>query len=174
TANDYSGKYFRLGADITFTHPDKETDDYAENYEAIGGYYNGTNRYFKGMFDGDGHTVSGIRIRKEGSGNANDSQGLFGLIGNGANIHDARIQGYDRVGGIVGGISVALNGSGVTVSGCSVTDSYITATSSSYGIICGSNTRGYSDGTLANNYYHGCTVNGTAVTSGKGCGSGNK
>ena len=179
TANDYSGKYFRLGADITFTHPDKETDDYAENYEAIGGYYNGTNRYFKGMFDGDGHTVSGIRIRKEGSGNANDSQGLFGLIGNGANIHDvhltdARIKGYDRVGGIVGGISVALNGSGVTVSGCSVTDSYITATSSSYGIICGSNTRGYSDGTLANNYYHGCTVNGTAVTSGKGCGSGNK
>ena len=178
TTNTYQGKYFKLGADITFTHPDNETEEYAENYEAIGGYYNGTNRYFNGTFDGDNHTVSGIRIRKEGSGNAYDSQGLFGLIGNGANIHDvhltdARIKGYNRIGGIVGGMNVALNGSGVTVSGCSVTDSYITATSSSYGIICGSNTTGYSDGTLANNYYHGCTVNGTAITSGKGCGSGN-
>ena len=178
TANTYEGKYFKLGADITFSHDADEGDDYAENYEAIGGFYAKYAYYFKGNFDGDGHTVSGIRIRKEGSGNANDSQGLFGLIGNGAIIHDvhltdARIKGYGRVGGIVGGISVDFNGSGVTVSGCSVTDSYITATSSRYGIICGSNITGYSDGTLANNYYHGCTVNGTAVTSGKGCGSGN-
>ena len=178
TANTYQGKYFKLGADIMFSHPANETDDYAENYEAIGTYIGGTNRYFNGNFDGDGHTVSGIRIRKTGSGNADNYQGLFGCISSGANIHDvhltdARIKGYNRVGGIVGAISVPLNGSGVTVSGCSVTDSYITATSSSYGIICGSNTSGYSDGTLRNNYYHGCTVNGTAVTSGVGCGSGN-
>ena len=179
TANTYQGKYFKLGADITFVHPVAEPDDYDENYEAIGGYYNGTTRFFRGTFDGDDYTVSGIRIRKTGSDNADNYQGLFGCISSGANIRnvhltDACIKGYGRVGGIVGGMDVAFNGSGVTVSGCSVTDSYITATSSSYGIICGSNTNVYSDGTLANNYYHGCTVNGTAVTSGKGCGSGNK
>ncbi|MBR4273874.1 MAG: hypothetical protein IKQ30_13680, partial [Bacteroidales bacterium] len=74
--NGYQGKYFKLGADITFTHDAVEGDDYDENYEAIGGYIGGTTmRYFKGKFDGDGHTVSGIRIRKTGSGNANIYQG---------------------------------------------------------------------------------------------------
>ena len=161
--NGYQYKYFKLGADITFDHPVAEPDNYAENYEAIGGNIGGTDRYFKGNFDGDGHTVSGIRIRKTGSGDANSFQGLFGHIDGGANIHDvhltdARITGYENVGGIAG-----LNYG--TVSGCSVTDSYITATGNWIcGTICGDNY-----GTLRNNYYHGCTVNGTAVTSGEGC-----
>ena len=162
TANDYSGKYFKLGADITFDHDADEGDEYAENYEAIGGDYNSTDRWFKGDFDGDGHTVSGIRIRKDGTDDADSNQGLFGQINRGGNIHDvhltdARIKGYYYVGGIVG-----FNFG--TISGCTVTDSYITA-SEEYGTICG-----YDYGTLTNNYYHGCTVNGTAVTSGKGCG----
>ena len=161
--NGYYGKFFKLGADITFEHAAVEGDDYAENYEAIGGYIGGTYSNFKGNFDGDGHTVSGIRIRKTGSGVANSYQGLFGHIDGSADIHDvhltdARITGYENVGGIVG-----LNYG--TVSGCSVTDSYITATGNwHYGTICG-----WNDGTLTNNYYHGCTVNGTAVTSGVGC-----
>ena len=163
TANSYHGKYFKLGADITFDHPVAEPDDYDENYEAIGGYTGGTYRNFKGNFDGDGHTVSGIRIRKTGSGDANSYQGLFGHIDGSADIHDvhltdARITGYENVGGIAG-----LNYG--TVSGCSVTDSYITATDNwHYGTICG-----WNGGTLTNNYYHGCTVNGTAATSGNGC-----
>jgi len=161
TANDYSRKYFKLGADITFSHPDNEGNDYAENYEAIGGNIGGTDRYFRGNFDGDGHTVSGIRIRKTGSDDADNCQGLFGQIHTGANIHDvhltdARIKGYYYVGGIVG-----FNFG--TVSGCTVTDSHITAVGE-YGTVCG-----WYDGTLTNNYYHGCTVNGTAVTSGVGC-----
>ncbi len=166
TANDYKGKYFKLGADITFTHPDNEGDDYAENYEAIGRYDSGTLRYFNGYFNGDNHTVSGIRIRKTGSGDADIYQGLFGLIGSGADIYDvhltdARIKGYECVGGIVG-----CNNKGYIMR-CSVTDSYITATyNSNYGTICG---RTLYTSRLSNNYYHGCTVNGTAVTSGKGC-----
>lgn len=168
TANTYKYKYFKLGADITFSHPDNEGDDYEENYEAIGGYIGGTYRYFKGKFDGDGHTVSGIRIRKDG-GMDDIYQGLFGCISSGADIHDvhltdARITGYYYVGGIVG-----YNGSSCNVSGCTVTDSYITATitnSNYYGAICGHKS---TSATLTNNYYHGCTVNGTAVTSGVGC-----
>ena len=168
SANDYEGKYFKLGADITFTHPDNETDDYAENYEAIGGDIGGTTiRYFNGKFDGDNHTVSGIRIRKDGTEFDNIDQGLFGRIGSGANIHDvhltdARITGDQNVGGIAG-----YNNKGYIMR-CSVTDSYITATDNwNYGTICGLATSNYS---LTNNYYHGCTVNGTKNATNVGCG----
>ena len=166
TANEYSGKLFKLGADITFTYDADEGDDYDENYEAIGGYYNSTYRYFKGNFDGANHTVSGIRIRKDGSGIDYIYQGLFGRIDSGASIYDvhltdARITGFQSVGGIVG-----YNVAGY-IWRCSVTDSYITATgNANYGTICGRSDDTYR---LRNNYYHGCTVNGTAVTSGKGC-----
>ena len=166
TANEYSGKFFKLGADITFSHDADEGDNYAENYEAIGGYYNSTYRYFKGNFDGANHTVSGIRIRKDGSGIDYIYQGLFGRIDSGASIYDvhltdARIKGRQSVGGIVG-----YNVAGY-IWRCSVTDSYITATgNANYGTICGRSDDTYR---LRNNYYHGCTVNGTAVTSGMGC-----
>ena len=166
TVNTYEGKYFKLGADITFDHDADEGDDYAENYEAIGGGYH----YFKGNFDGDNHTVSGIRIRKDGTGINNNYLGIFGQTSDGSihDVHltDARIKGYCYVGGIVG-----YNTSSCNVSGCTVTDSYITATTTSnyYGTICGYNNTGFYGGHLTNNYYHGCTVNGTAVTSGVGC-----
>ena len=166
TANTYGGKFFKLGADITFTYDADEGDDYDENYEAIGGYYNSTYRYFKGNFDGANHTVSGIRIRKDGSGIDYIYQGLFGRIDSGASIYDvhltdARITGFQSVGGIVG-----YNVAGY-IWRCSVTDSYITATgNANYGTICGRSDDTYR---LRNNYYHGCTVNGTAVTSGMGC-----
>ena len=105
SANDYSGKHFRLGADITYTHGDSDTDS---NYEAIGYYYGYDNhRNFRGTFDGDGHTVSGIRIYKGGTAYADRFQGLFGRIGNGAEVKnvilaDARITGYNSTGAIVG------------------------------------------------------------------------
>ena len=159
--NGYYGKFFKLGADITFDHPAAETDNYAENYEAIGSTYS----YFRGTFDGDGHTVSGIRIRKDGSGTADYCQGLFGCIGIGAEIHDvhltdARIKGNANVGGIAG-YKAAGN-----IMRCTVTDSYITATGIRYyGTISGTN----NGGTLTNNYYHGCTVNGTKNATNVGC-----
>ena len=164
TANDYQGKYFKLGADITFDPNVLTLDEGQSNYEAIGGYIGGYTRNFNGNFDGDGHTVSGIRICKDGTDDADSNQGLFGQIGSHANIHDvhltdARIKGYYYVGGIVG-----FNTDNSIVSGCTVTNSHITATGE-YGTICGFNAYG----TLRNNYYHGCTVNSTAVTSGKGC-----
>jgi hypothetical protein len=165
TANTYVGKFFRLGADITFDPNDLTLDEEQSNYEAIGGYIGGTYRNFCGIFDGDGHTVSGIRIRKTGNDDAYSYQGLFGYTDYGANIYDvhltdASITGYQNVGGIAGYINAG------SIMRCTVTDSHITADSWNYGTICGF-TRSYSS--LTNNYYHGCTVNGTAVTSGKGC-----
>ena len=99
----YQGKYFKLANDITYTHTTDwdDTNSQENNYEAIGGYYN----YFKGHFDGNNKTVSGIRIYKSGT-DTDDDQGLFGRTLS-ANIHDltladARITGYDCSGGIVG------------------------------------------------------------------------
>ena len=80
--------------------------------------------------------VSGIRIRKTGTGINYGNVGLFGYLDKGSNVHDvhltdARITGYEDVGGIAG----YTYG---TVSGCSVTDSYITATGNWIcGTICG-------------------------------------
>lgn len=166
TANDYKSKYFKLGADITFSHAENETEEYDENYEAIGCRVGSTMRYFKGKFDGDGHTVSGIRIRKTGSGTADSYQGLFGRIGSGAEIYDvhltdARITGDNCVGGIAG-----YNDNG-NIRRCTVTDSYITANSNLYyGTICGIASK---TDRLRNNYYYGCTVNSTENATNVGC-----
>ena len=164
TANDYENKYFKLGADIAFTYDPNETADYDENYEGIGGYYNSDIRKFNGNFNGDGHTVSGIRLRKTGTDIANDYQGLFGEIGSNAIIHDihvtdARIKGKLCVGGIVG-----YSNEG-TVRNCTVTESDITATTDHYGTICGFNCQGI----FSHNYYRHCTVNGTANATNVGC-----
>ncbi|MBP5647319.1 MAG: InlB B-repeat-containing protein, partial [Bacteroidaceae bacterium] len=108
TANDFSDTYFKLGDDISYTH----TTDWnnaastENNYTAIGGRINDSNRYFRGTFDGQGHTVSGIRIYKGGATGADSYQGLFGMT-RGATIRnvilaDARITGKQYVGGIAG------------------------------------------------------------------------
>ena len=106
----FSGKYFQLGADITYTHTTDWNDATRteNNYTAIGGWRSGTTyNQFKGDFDGGGFTVSGIRIYKPESGTANGYTGLFGYVGTGGNIHDvnladARITGQLSVAGIAG------------------------------------------------------------------------
>ncbi len=108
TANTFESTYFKLGADITYTNT-TDWDDATStenNYTAIGGYFDGYWRYFRGTFDGQGHTVSGIRIYKDGDTYADDYQGLFGMT-SGATIRnvilaDARITGKQCVGGIAG------------------------------------------------------------------------
>ena len=104
--NNCSGLTFRQTHDITYTHT-TEWDDATStenNYIAIGIY----NYTFKGTFDGQNHTISGIRLYKGGNTNADDSQGLFGKISDGTvkgvNLSDTRITGDDEVGGIAGNI----------------------------------------------------------------------
>ena len=88
--NDYYKKFIKLGADITY-------DGTANNYTAIG---TNSNR-FRGTFDGDGHTISGININR-----GNDYQGLFGYVSGGTvknvTLANSTITANDKVGGIVG------------------------------------------------------------------------
>ncbi len=117
----YFGKYFELGADITYSHgDDANLAKYESNYTAIGGAHGGIWSYFRGNFDGRGHTVSGIRIYKGGTDESDRYQGLFGYTDYGATIRgitlaDARITGYNATGGIVG-----YNSGSSTVSHCHV------------------------------------------------------
>ena len=96
------GKTFLQVADIVFPHTTNwnNANSTENNYTAIG-----TNKNpFLGTFDGQGYTVSGIRIYRGGNSNS-DSQGLFGAVKNGGTVKrvtlsDARITGYCYVGGI--------------------------------------------------------------------------
>ncbi len=119
-ANNFSGKYFKLANNITYSHEGLGTTE--SNYTAIGGYFDGW-KYFSGTFDGDNDTISGIRIYRGGTTNADGYQGLFGQVWGGTiknvTLTDAVITGMQYVGGIAGYI---VNNSGV-IDNCHVTGS---------------------------------------------------
>ena len=98
--NQYRGKYFCLGNNITYSHTSawNNTTSTENNYTPIGIGI----KYFRGNFDGKGYTVSGIRVSS-----SNDFCGLFGRIyGNSVKnviLSDARIKSTNSYcGGIVG------------------------------------------------------------------------
>lgn len=115
--NDYENMFFKLGADISYTHATdwNATASNENNYAPIGHI-----NPFKGTFDGQGHTISGIRIFRGNTYDADSYLGIFGTVTEGTvkniTVSDTRITGYDYVGGIV-----AYNYEG-TVSNCHVTN----------------------------------------------------
>ena len=119
-SHNCSGMTFKMTADITYTYTNAwnvtSTDN---NYTPIGRFVriNDVNYdyLFKGRFNGDGHTIKGIRIYRS----VGDS-GLFGRLGEGAEVKnitldDARITDLNNTGGIAG-----YNAG--TISNCHVTD----------------------------------------------------
>ncbi|MBR2395891.1 MAG: InlB B-repeat-containing protein, partial [Bacteroidaceae bacterium] len=142
TANTFEGKFFKLGADITYTHISEwnNANSTENNYTAIGRLSVNKFYTFMGTFDGDGYTVSGIRIYKKDATDANSFQGLFGRIGEqgivrNITLDDSRITGDTWSGGIAG------NSVG-TVDNCHVTDQVLIHTLSTgdmHGGIAGRN-----------------------------------
>lgn len=114
TSHNCSNMTFKMTADIACN---------SESFTPIG-IWVGDNDYFCGIFDGEGHTISGIRISR------NNNVGLFGVIFDGAIIKNitltnTQITGNTDVGGIVG-----YNHCG-NVTNCHVTSTVIiTATGS--------------------------------------------
>ena len=103
--NEASGKSFRQVTDLVFPHTtDWDNSSSTENnFTRIGD----EDHPFKGTYDGDGHTISGIRIYKGGSTWADAYQGLFGQVGDGGTVKritlaDTRITGRHSTGGIAG------------------------------------------------------------------------
>ena len=105
SGNNCSGLTFRQVADIAFAHTTNwnNSSSTENNFTAIG-----DNDYvFQGTYDGDGHTISGIRIYKGGDKKSDSHQGLFGMVGRGGTVKrvtlaDARITGRHNTGGIAG------------------------------------------------------------------------
>ena len=128
---EFADVYFKLGADIAYNPHvltiDNDGDGINEsNFAPIGGYpvESSPRRDFRGHFDGDGHTISGIIIRRTGTSLADDYQGLFGSLYTDAEVKnvtltDTDITGHYSVGGIAG-----YNEDGVIMN-CHVTSSVI-------------------------------------------------
>ena len=181
-----SGLTFKMTADLNF-HPITEwTDDTSteDNFTAIGFI---PSFGFGGTFDGDGHTISGIRIYKPNA----HYQGIFGCSANGGIIKNvtiikARITGLNYVGGIVGQnsgtvenchVKAIVNGNdyigGIVgdnlknISNCLAIGATANASNSgNAGAILGIDENTNSN--LTSNYYYSCTVNGSKIYVGCG------
>ena len=107
--NGYSGKFFKLGADIEY---DKTVEN---NFTPIGKESN----YFRGTFDGNGKTISGLNINLT----TTEYVGLFGKTLNatikGVKLDNSTIKGKDYVGGIVG--QGDASSTPTTIENCTVT-----------------------------------------------------
>ena len=115
---------YELKGDLDFDTDDDGDVDAADEFwhrgsgwEPIGGW--GTGNEFVATFDGNGHTVSHLYIRRSSS-----RVGLFGVVGNGGRVRnlgllDVDVNGSSR-GVIVGGLAGKNAG---TVIGCHVTGS---------------------------------------------------
>ena len=153
--SSYEGKYFLLMNDLSYEHTSAWNDitSTENNYTAIGCYYFDDFYHdyrFCGHFLGDGHTISGIRIYKN-----DESQGLFGRLGEGAEVSgvtltDTRISAENAAGGIVG-----------SNYGGSVTDCHV---ASDVMLLCLDSKDNYFGGIVGNNFSGTITDCTSAVT----------
>lgn len=78
-------------------------------YTPIGYQGNDDHAYFRGTYDGQGHTVSGITVTRTGNTSADKYIGLFGYVYEGTVqnvvLASSTFTGYNYVGGIAGEIS---------------------------------------------------------------------
>ena len=120
SGTNYKDVYFIVTQDIAYTHKANGEDgaDTENNYTPIG-----RGKYFQGYFDGNGKTISGIRIYL----NYTEYQltffgpfGLFGRIGSTAEVKNVTLSDTRIASGSVGGI-VGSNGGG-KVTNCHVTN----------------------------------------------------
>ena len=128
------GKYYQLAADICLNdqmlNGNYELEGIPENvWTPIG---NSSNNSFKGVFDGNNHTISGVYIP-----DGNDCSGLFGTI-DGATVNDLSlidtyVKGSNYTGGLVG--QVAYNDS-CFIKRCYV-EANVTSTNSYSGVLAG-------------------------------------
>ena len=132
---EFYNKYFKLGDNIIYDSNDLTIDNDGNgegdsNYMPIGGGSSTTQ--FHGTFDGDGHTISGIRIYNPTQNN----QGVFGALGSNKSycpvvknltLSNVFITGLQYVGGIAGNMSYSL------ITNCHVTNTVSIQTMQNYG-----------------------------------------
>ena len=101
----YTDTYFKLMNDVSFSCSSDWDDLKSEenNFTPIG---NSSTYSFRGTFDGNGKSISGIRIYKDTKTADSQNIGLFGVVLRGTvknlTLTDTRIVGYGYTGGIAG------------------------------------------------------------------------
>ncbi len=143
--NTYEGKYFLLTNHLIF-------DGSENNFEPIGGYYNGSTQDFCGIFQDESsetngsehgtHIIMGINVTKTRTSNEDKYIGLFGRIGSTGdvryiNLQDCYFEGHASVGGIAGYNAGTLT---TCTTAASVKISGQNPSSSNHGGIAGYNT----------------------------------
>lgn len=99
----YYDKYYKMTADIDMGGVyDEQTSSWSgTSFTPIGTCVDGVDYFFRGVFDGDGYTLTNLNVQ-----GATTYVGLFGLIINGTvknlGIESGYIEGEQYVGGIVG------------------------------------------------------------------------
>ena len=130
----FENKFFIMTKDIRYTARKAWNDcfangeesgvvidkDYENNYTPIGNL-----KYmFSGNFNGMGHVISGIRMKRENDDDENKYYGIFGCVSGGVvsniTLEDACIVSLSKFGGIVGFIR-----NRGTVSGCRVKENVV-------------------------------------------------
>ena len=158
--NSYSGKVVRLTKNINL-----------ENAEwtpigQTGGYYAST--YFQGTFDGQGYTISNLKISTLNEG-ANYAVGLFGFIDaadaiiKNVNVDGADIAGHHWVGVIAGYLTGEIDNCHVTNAKVVNTHANNDACGDKAGIIVG--TINGTQGTITN-----CSATNSTVSAGRDAG----
>ncbi len=130
--DDTSKVIIRLSTDITLnTLAEGETWATKENATAWGGL-----AAFKGIFDGDGHTISGLYIKET----ENNCVGLifksYGCTVQNLTIDNSYVSGVGHVGAIIGSEDATAT-SATTVSNVKVTNTTVTGTSTYIGGLVG-------------------------------------
>ena len=137
----FAGQFFRVCADLIYDSTDLYID--GGNYVPVG---TTEGKSFMGSFDGDGHTISGIRINKP-----DDMLGIFASVENGevknVTLSDSHIFGSYYIAGIVG---IAIDNTLVT--NCHVDSSVI------IGVLSTDNQRVYHGGIVG--AMTNCTITG--------------
>lgn len=137
--NDYEGMTIKLTNDIVY---DGVT---VNNYTPIGI----NNHCFRGTFDGDGHTISGIIVSSQ------SYVGLFGLLE--GNVQNVTVKNCSFEGYSGGGIACSLSSqnSETKISNCQVVDCIIKTEDESGGIVAEVNSN-----SLVVNCFANCKVSG--------------
>jgi len=143
TSTNTSQSHYRLMADITLTG-DNDSDPDNGNWMPIGG-----SEGFFGVFDGSGHTITGLRINIRENFPIYMSAGMFGAIDGGSRVENLGLINVSITAATqgIGGIAGVNYG---TIQNCYVTGSI--GYTYTKGGIAGSNPRG---GTIRNCFFAG-------------------
>ena len=159
--NNCSGVTFRQTADIAYTYTNawdnifEDIDNLESNFTPIGRY----GKSFRGTYDGQNNTISGIRVDGYFAGSNHDDQslGLFGYVSGGTVqnvvLRDSYIRGDQDLGGIVGYLY------GGTVSGCTLHHVTVSTFWNSYttyqaNVVVGN----LASGTVSTSHYRDCCL----------------